>query len=204
MGGSLRARHAEVRRVGRGYPPFPGRRGQPAQWLGDYGVEIDWVDQPTDGHTHPSFQIEGYPKSCRSGFNLFNDINAIAESKNIDVRLSSPAKKLIQNPETKEILGVVADIKGKETCFKAKRGVIMAIGGYERNPRMFYDYNLPGIHLVAGGNPCNTGDGFPMVMEVGADLWHTNESTTAAWAIPASRARRTSPPPPQRARSAAR
>lgn len=145
------------------------------EWIDAYGVKIDWVDQPTDGHTHPSFQREGYPTSGKSGLNLFNDINTIVQSKDIDVRLSTPAKKLVQDPETKEILGVVAEVKGKDTYFKAKKAVIMAIGGYERNPRMFYDYNLPGIHLIGGGNPCNTGDGFPMVMEVGADLWHMNE-----------------------------
>lgn len=151
----------------------------------DYGVAIDWVDQPTDGHTHPSFQHEGYPVSGKSGLSLFNDLNTAAEARGIDVRLDTPATRLVQDPATKEILGVVAEVKGKETYFKAKRGVVMATGGYERNPRMFYDYNLPGIHLIGGGNPMNTGDGFPMVMEVGADLWHMNEFHYGGMGFPA-------------------
>lgn len=179
--------------------PFLEEASNITEWItADYGVGIDWVDQPTDGHTHPAFQREGYPTSGRSGFNLFNDLNAAAESRGIDVRLETPATRLVQNHETKEILGVIAEKNGKEVSFKAKKAVIMAIGGYERNPRMFYDYNLPGIHLIGGGNPCNTGDGFPMVMEVGADLWHMNEFHFGGMGFPApSRERGIATDPPK-------
>lgn len=147
--------------------------------LEDYGIAIEWVDQPTSGVTWPKFQLEGTPKSGASGLNLFNDINTVCESKGIDVRLSTPAKRLIQNPETKEILGVTAeDSRGNALNFKANKAVIMAIGGYERNPRMFYQYNYAGIHLIGGGNQCAHGDGFPMVTEVGAQLWHMNQFHT--------------------------
>ena len=148
------------------------------RWLDELGIDCVWTPTPhPTGKTWPKYFTEGYVnKGLYMGADLFGEINRVATSLDVDVRVSMRAKRLIQNPGTKEILGVVAESEGRDYYYKAKKGVIMACGSYGRNSEMFYNYNYPGIEPVGGngGNPNNDGDGFPMVIEVGAKLWHMN------------------------------
>jgi len=94
-----------------------------------------------------------------------------ALSKGIDIMYSTPATGLVQNPETKEVLGVVATSNGNTVHIKANKGVVLCAGGYEYNPQMVRDYlNQPVISSI--GSPSNTGDGIEMAIAAGADLWH--------------------------------
>lgn len=151
-------------------------------WLEEYGLDIEWKEIGGDNHTYPSYQMEGSiaGRAGRTGLDLFQAVDELNQGLGVDLRLGTPAKRLIQNAGTKEIVGVFADdADGKSLAFKARKGVIMACGGYEFNPEMFYNYNLPGIDLVGIGTPYNTGDGHKMAMAVGADLWHMQEFHSA-------------------------
>ena len=92
-------------------------------------------------------------------------------NRGINVMYSTPAQNLIQNPQTNEILGVVATSGSKTINVKAKKAVILAAGGYEFNPQMVKDYlALP--EILSLGSPYNTGDGVLMAIGAGANLWH--------------------------------
>lgn len=54
----------------------------------------------------------------------------------IDVWYDSPSQHLIQDPETKTILGVQIEHHGQLHNIAAKNGVVMSSGGYENNPEM--------------------------------------------------------------------
>jgi succinate dehydrogenase/fumarate reductase flavoprotein subunit len=91
--------------------------------------------------------------------------------RGIEVWQDSPAKELVQDGVTKEILGVVAEKEGNKAYIKAKKAVLLCCGGFENNQEMIQDY----LHWQCGypkGTPYNTGDGIKMAMAVGADLWH--------------------------------
>ena len=93
------------------------------------------------------------------------------ENPAIDVMYEAAAKELIQDPDTREILGVVFESDGVNVKVRAKNGVVMALGGYEGNLQMLQDY----CHLKYAypkGSTYNTGDGVVMAMKAGADLWH--------------------------------
>lgn len=65
-------------------------------------------------------------------------------------------------------------------AFKAKKGVILACGGWENDPDLmntYYTCGYPG-HGPAG-TPYNMGDGLKMAQSVGADLWHMNNFSLA-------------------------
>ncbi|MDR1422960.1 MAG: FAD-binding protein [Coriobacteriales bacterium] len=94
-------------------------------------------------------------------------------SDRIDIWLASPGKRLIQDPETKTIIGVQLERKGVLLNIRARNGVVMTCGGFENNLEMTRDY-LGAEQLAPLGTPYNTGDGIKMVSEVGADLWHMN------------------------------
>jgi succinate dehydrogenase/fumarate reductase flavoprotein subunit len=113
------------------------------------------------------------PPNFGAGKQLHMALDKCVKNRGIPIHYETRAKHLLQDPVTKEILGVVAEKEGKKTFFKAKRGVILACGGYENNPEMMSYFNYPGIRIYPWGSPYNTGDGMKMVSEIGAPLWHT-------------------------------
>jgi succinate dehydrogenase/fumarate reductase flavoprotein subunit len=115
--------------------------------------------------------IVGVKPDSGWGHNLWDLYKAAVTKRNIEVWYESPGKHLVQNPQTKEILGVIAEKAGKTTYIKARKGVVLTCGGFQNNPKMIQDY----LHIPMGypkGTPQATGDGIVMGQEVGADLWH--------------------------------
>ena len=108
----------------------------------------------------------------------------IKERPGIKEMYLTPAKRLVQDPVTKAILGVVAEEGGTETVredggrdvvggteiyVKAKRAVCICSGGYEFDQQMQRDF--VGIaRNYSWGTPFNTGEGLKMCMAVGANL----------------------------------
>lgn len=89
----------------------------------------------------------------------------------IDVWYKSPARHLVQDPITQEIIGVQIDREHVIRNIRAKNGVVMTIGGFENNKQMMQDYT--GAFKAAPlGSIYNKGDGIKMAEEVGADMWH--------------------------------
>ncbi|WP_318765031.1 NAD(P)H-dependent oxidoreductase [Lactiplantibacillus carotarum] len=96
----------------------------------------------------------------------------------IDVWLGSPAVHLIQDPVTKTIVGVQIEHQHVMVNVRARRGVVLASGGFENNPRAIQDY-LGADYLAPVGTMFNKGAGLRMAQEVGADLWHMHNYESA-------------------------
>ena len=93
-------------------------------------------------------------------------------SSTVSYETGSPVTALVQDPESKRILGVVATVDDKNTYIKANKGVIMTTGGFENDPLMLENYfRQHNAGAVCSGN---TGDGHRMCQAVGADMWHMN------------------------------
>lgn len=90
----------------------------------------------------------------------------------ITVLYETAGNRLIQNGETKEILGVSA-IKpdGTVVNIKASQGVALCTGGFEHNEEMKKQF-LKADPVYFYANPNNTGEGIKMGQAVGGDLWH--------------------------------
>ena len=91
--------------------------------------------------------------------------------ENVTVAFQTPAKHLIQDPETKAIVGVIAERDGAEVRYGATSGVVMACGGFECNKDMIENF-IGCSYIGHVGGDYNTGDGIKMAQEVGADFWH--------------------------------
>lgn len=90
---------------------------------------------------------------------------------------ATPAKRLLftENAQgEREITGVVAEHNGEVISIAARDGVLMASGGFERNPEMKQHF-LRGPSPYTLGAESNTGDGIHMGMAAGADLRNMNE-----------------------------
>ena len=90
------------------------------------------------------------------------------------------ARHLIQDPYTKEILGVQFEKDGQMVNVRAANGVVLATGGFEANQEMIQNFlQQPYVYVVAA--VYNEGDGIKMAQEVGADLWHMSNSAGFSW-----------------------
>lgn len=89
----------------------------------------------------------------------------------IDVLYSTPAEHLIQDPNTRAVVGVQIKRDGKDLNVRAKNGVVMATGGFENNPKMVETY-LGETSLNPIGSLYNKGIGVKMASEVGAKLYN--------------------------------
>lgn len=104
------------------------------------------------------------------GIELFKVLRTAVETdRKIPVWLGSPAKELIREGNT--VVGALVEHDGKLVRVRARRGVILACGGYEYDPQSLQNF-AQGTKILGLGNPGNTGDGLRMAASMGARLWH--------------------------------
>lgn len=123
--------------------------------------------------TVPGFDAaRDYPhaRALRNGPNVLKVLQDNVNSRPIDVSLATAAQRLIINAQG-DVAGLVAAGPEGRRRIKARRGVVLACGGFEADHKMQQQYwqFKPVLSAVSRGN---TGDGIRMAMEVGADLWH--------------------------------
>jgi len=89
----------------------------------------------------------------------------------IKILYETPAKRLVQRPNG-EIIGVIATSAGREIAVKARKGVVLATGGFEYSLPMRRAFlEGPGVKGWSFyGSIYNTGDGILMGILVGAAL----------------------------------
>ena len=103
------------------------------------------------------------------GQTLYHAIESAVEQRAdmITVMYETPGIDLVQDPVTREVLGVKAGSKDAPVYLKANRGVIVASGSYESDREMTNRIHMPGLLFPTIGSPANTGDGLKMLMRAG-------------------------------------
>ena len=148
-------------------------------WLEKQGVKPHARTTGSFDPEHPELPsgsaVATYDNGGTGNGLLYLPLRAAVTKRNIEVLYETPAKDLVQNPTSKEILGVKAYSGGKDLFIKAKKGVVLACGGFEFNFEMMSQF-LPGWPIYGRGTPANTGDGIVMAAKAGAQLWHMNNS----------------------------
>ncbi|MCC8102089.1 MAG: FAD-binding protein [Clostridiales bacterium] len=111
-------------------------------------------------------------KPRRGGAALFHVLTDAVNQREIPVRWGHAAEHLaFTDGEVRGVRGRRAD--GSAFAIKARKGVVLACGGFEFHDYMKRNYLRP-LPIEFFGNPGNTGEGIAMAQEVGADLWHMN------------------------------
>jgi len=98
-------------------------------------------------------------------------------ARKIEPMLSAPARELVL--EEGRVVGLRAEREGQPVTIRARRGVILASGGFEWNPALVAQF-LGGQLSHPNSPPINDGDGLKMCMAAGADLGNMSE----AWWCP--------------------
>lgn len=108
------------------------------------------------------------------GAALWESIARLAVSRGATIEHQMRVVELVQDPVTKEVLGVIAkDRNGEHLSIEARKATILASGGFEFNERMRKQY-LSHAPVLFLGSPQLTGDGIELAQEAGAQLWHMN------------------------------
>ncbi|KAK2740324.1 hypothetical protein FQN55_008905 [Onygenales sp. PD_40] len=103
-------------------------------------------------------------KTEDGGKGLIQDHQNAARRHGVTVLYSTAAKKLIKDPATGAICGLLVEHGGEERVIQAK-AVILAAGGFEANPRMRAEYLGPGWDMaLVRGTPYNVGDCLEMAI----------------------------------------
>lgn len=140
--------------------------------LKDWGIELKLRTRNTPTFpTLPGAQCIDH-WSAGLGEGLFERLAANVRQRKIKILYETAAKKILKDPKTDTIRGVMAEQKGKSTFLMARKSVVLATGGYENNFEMQGHFNFPGLKLYPFGTPHNTGDGIKIANELGADQWH--------------------------------
>jgi succinate dehydrogenase/fumarate reductase flavoprotein subunit len=98
--------------------------------------------------------------------------------RGVEVRTHTPARALVMDNEG-AVIGVRAQHEGDEVLVGARRGVILATGGFEWNRELVRAFL--GVDVRPLSPPGNEGDGLVMAMEAGAAL----ANMSSAWWYPA-------------------
>jgi succinate dehydrogenase/fumarate reductase flavoprotein subunit len=145
-----------------------------SDWVSDLGVPISLLP----GSEPPEFPelqgAEGY-----GGMNVVGQTWGMSRlwkavfdgvaRRGIEIRFGSPLTDLIIGDGA--VQGAVSSQGGRPLLIRARRGVVLATGGFENNPDLIRDY-LGVRGTVPWGSPANTGDGILIARKAGADLWH--------------------------------
>ncbi len=167
-------------------------------WATEMSLNNDWLaglgGDPQE-HQHQPEGIE-YPElpgsDCVHKFHdgptygysyTWKRFESLVRDRDIPIHFETPGRELVQDGDTKEIIGVRAERNGRSIYVKARKAVVLTCGGFENNQDMIRTY-LPGVpYCYPSGSPYNEGDGIAMALSVGADLWHMDNYAGPSMAL---------------------
>jgi succinate dehydrogenase/fumarate reductase flavoprotein subunit len=122
----------------------------------------------------PGFDAHAeYPwaNGAPNGPKLFKVVHDNVRAAGVTIQLGTGAVRLVSEPRTREVLGVVVKDAHGERQIRARRGVVLACGGFEGSAEMKAQF-LESVPVYNAAARANTGDGIRMAQDLGAALWH--------------------------------
>lgn len=128
-----------------------------------------------------SSAVQSYNVGAGRPGQLHAPLRARVDTLRVEVMYETPAKELVRDAAG-AVVGVLASKGGQPYYLKARKGVILACGGFEFDFEMQRNF-MPGWPVYGRGTPYNTGDGIKMCQRVGAQLWHMTNSLAGFGAL---------------------
>jgi fumarate reductase flavoprotein subunit len=136
------------------------------EWCEQHGVELLPIPPAMAAHGFGHFLPKPEGRGHGGGA-MVKTLVARAREKGVDIRLSTPVQKLIQ--EKGKIVGVIAKDKDGKAIRVDARAVVLATGGFGNNKEMLKEYTgFSGDELFLMKDIKATGDGIRMAWDVGA------------------------------------
>ena len=128
-------------------------------------VRVPGYDHPQDVYPH----LIG--SNSQNGWRVFKVLEDNVARRAITVRCRASARRLVADAG-RIVRGVTfAEPGGGAVNVEARRGVVLACGGFEAAPDLKQQYweKMP---VLSAATSSNTGDGIRMAQDLGAQLWH--------------------------------
>jgi succinate dehydrogenase/fumarate reductase flavoprotein subunit len=142
-----------------------------AAWAEEMGIPCKSMGNRSEFSHFPGYSAMYVYQTTGFGQVWFKVLDDHVQKRGIRILFDTPGKELIQDPATKEIIGIRAETDGREKAIRARKSVILSTGGIEFNEKMKNKF-LKCYPVKFYGWGYNTGDGVTMAQKVGADLWN--------------------------------
>lgn len=129
-------------------------------FLRGLGIEFTHV-QASSGHSAP----RSHRANPRTVINVLNE--EVRRTRGLSIRLSTSAERLERSPDGR-ISHVVARSGSEVIRIRARKGVVLASGGFARSEELLRLFVPQVMRAIPGGGLGNTGDGLRMAWEHGA------------------------------------
>lgn len=150
------------------------------QWLWDHGLsEYTFSEQngkkSVFAPEHQLYSIQRtYKPKAMDPANYKSAVHEILDKEiagydNIQIDYYTEVTELVGNDKGQVLTAVGYNSDSKKTvAYRAKKGIIMATGGYSGNPKMMGEYAEYGENYLVGGADSADGKGIRIMQEVGA------------------------------------
>ena len=122
-------------------------------------------------------QLEG----ANAGLLLMEKLMEGAAKEGALLQTLARAEQLVQRDEDQRIVGLKARIEGEETWIRARRGIVLAAGGYVRNKDMLRHHapDLLKVKIRVSSPSGDDGSGILMGMAAGGEAIHMDAAMIA-------------------------
>jgi succinate dehydrogenase/fumarate reductase flavoprotein subunit len=142
-------------------------------WADRMGIPNSSLGNRAEFPNFPGFSAMYCYITTGSGQKWFKVLDDHLQKRGIQILFDTPGKELIQDSNTKAIIGIKAGNGGNYKSIKAKKAVILCTGGYEFNEKLKNQF-MKCYPVKFYGWGYNTSDGVIMAQKVGADIWNMN------------------------------
>ncbi|MFK5952057.1 MAG: FAD-binding protein [Desulfobacterium sp.] len=147
------------------------------EWLLSIGCKPSVEDKLIMPPGHRAARLHVY-----EGMKAMATIERAAKEKEVDIRLGHRAKRLIYDFENDRVVGIAVQVKNKLKYFKARKGILLATGGFGRNKEMISEYGRRFVDCIPLMAPGHKGDGLKMSLDLGAATQDIGNSVVASLA----------------------
>ena len=110
-----------------------------------------------------------------SAAEMCNALEATAKKKGVNILLNTRATRLVVNPKGR-IVGVEATSRGRKRYYGAKKAVVIATGGFTRNPELAKNFGRPGAEKIFPLTGIGSrGDGLIMGWALGSNMTYMTD-----------------------------
>lgn len=142
------------------------KSGDSLKWLKSQGIRF--MEAPR--HIYGSLWRRAYKPLLPSGTGYIQVLTNNCYKKGVDIRTSSKVTELIKHKISGAIVGVSVEKNGSRYEVKAKRGVVLAAGGFGANKELLKRSSEILAGLGTDSHPGATGDLLPLAAKVGAKI----------------------------------
>lgn len=142
---------------------YVDRQAENYAWLARNGITFNSV-QLSSGHSVPRAHALDPREMMRTL------IDRAAATTKVAASTGTPVERLVRTRAGGPVEGVMVRLDGKLRAVRARRGVVLAAGGFSRNEAMLRLFVPQQAKCVRYGGAGNTGDGVRMGWALGAGL----------------------------------